>query len=190
MKKQLIRKLAATFLVAAGCALASEAAVAAPTSETLTAVFTTPDGGVTVNGYDGWVRLDVSGVGQSLGSCFNDAFYLYTCGIAHDGSFYQLTFGTTTLVALNPAQDAFHFIDGGLPAYNPSHNYVFFLNTGVFSPTLLHFGVSDGVFRDNSGAYTINVTEIGVPEPGVLALIAAGLLSLFGFGLIRRRADV
>jgi hypothetical protein len=72
--------------------------------ETLTATFTRPDGGVTANGYQGYVLLHVTGVGQSYGPVYNDAFYLFTGPFdppknGHDGGYYQLTFGTSPLPA-------------------------------------------------------------------------------------------
>ena len=100
----------------------------------------------------------------------------------NDPSYYQLTFGTSTLVGLDAAQDAKNFLVGALPAYNPSHVYSFQLNTGAATPTPLHFGVSDGDFSDNSGAYTISIT---VPEPATWALM---ILGFGGLGLAMRRA--
>jgi len=151
-------------------------------SETLTATFTQPDGGVTVNKYDNVVLITVSGVGQSLGSDYNDAFYLYAdaaggpIGPTNDPNYYQLTFGTSPLVAFDPSQDAKNFIVGGLPAYNPSHAYTFELNTGVSVPSVLHFGVSDGIFSDNSGSYTITVSQI--PEISTWTMMFLGFSGL------------
>ncbi len=177
------RVLAAALL--ATTTLASPTAALAGPTETLTAVFTTPDGGVSLNGYDQQVLVDVSGIGQSLGNCQNDAFYvLFGCPLVQDARYYQLSFGTSTLVTYNPDQDAINFIVGGLPAYNPTHDYSFILNTGATVPTQLHFGVSDGEFDDNSGAYQITVAQLGVPEPLTLALFGAGLA---GAAVIRRR---
>ncbi len=154
-------------------ALGSALAVASPAAatESLTAVFTTPDGGVTTGSYSGTVKVTVSGFGQSLGSQTNDAFYLFP-GAVHDGSYYQLTFGTAPLIAFNPAQNAVNFIVGGLPAYSATHSYTFLLNTGLAVPGQLHFGVGDGAFGDNSGAFDITVS--GVPEPMSWAMLVAG----------------
>ncbi len=147
-------------------------------TETLTATFLQADGGVTANKYDGFVDVTVSGVGQSAATNFNDAFYVYTDpnGTYNDANWYQLTFGATTLVPLVAAQDAKNFLVGSLPAYNPSHEYTFELYTGLSTPGFLHFGVSDGIFSDNSGAYSITVSA--VPEPSTWAMMLLGLAGL------------
>ncbi|MBP6012502.1 MAG: PEP-CTERM sorting domain-containing protein [Alphaproteobacteria bacterium] len=166
------------------CSLIGTTGQANASVETLVVPFSTPST-PTINQYYDWVRIDISGSGQSLSTRFNDAFYLYTDGpIAHDGSFYQLNFGTSPLAPFSPARNAENFLVGPLPAYNSFHTYSFYLNTGTMTPTLLHFGVSDGIFSDNTGAYTITVGQ--VPEPSSLALIGLAFLSLFAFSLLRR----
>jgi hypothetical protein len=163
-------------IMTAGFALLA-ATTGLASAETLTASFLSPDGGVTVDSYKGIVDVTVSGVGQSDGTDFNDAFYVYSAGPPfNDPDYYQLTFGTTTLVGFDPAQDAKNFIVGGLPAYESSHVYSFELNTGLSSPGQLHFGVSDGDFADNSGFYTITVT--GVPEAATWAMMLIGFAGL------------
>lgn len=165
-------------------ALALTVAAPALATETLTAVFTQPDGGVSTGLYSGTVKIRVSGTGQSLGQQFNDAFYLINSQ-THDGSYYQLTFGTAALTAFNPAQNAVNYIVGGLPAYNPSHVYSFLLNTGLSTPGQLHFGVGDGQFNDNSGAFTIQISA--VPEPAAWAMMVGGF-GLLGVAMRRRPA--
>jgi hypothetical protein len=170
-------------------------------AETLTATFTQPDGGMTVDTYQGLVQLHVTGVGQSYANVFNDAFYLYTnqwSGIQHgwDGGFYQLAFGTSPLPIFDLGNNADNFLVGPLPDYNPAHDYTFILNTGLSSPGHLHFGVSDGGYSDNTGAFTITVTQLDQngdpisfpddPEPGSLTLLGLGAFPLFG-ALRRRR---
>ncbi len=152
--------------------------------ETLTATFTTPDGGVTADSYSGSIRVTVSGVGQSVGRRYNDAFYgYYPLPISHNPVYNQLTFSTSTLTGHRQRlYDATNFIEGGLPAYEASHVYSFILDTGATTPTKLHFGVSDGMFSDNTGAYVIT---IAVPEPATWALMIAGFGSV-GFALRRR----
>jgi len=172
-----------TGALASALAVAMASAAQAQT-ETLTATFTRADGGVTVNSYDDDVLLDVTGTGQSQGTNYNDAFYVYTIGMpTHDPLKFQMTYSPHTLVASDPSQDAVNYVVGGLPAYEPSHDYTFLLNTGLSTPGQLHFGVSDGDFADNTGAYTITVTE--VPEPGAYAILAS--LGLSGAAFLRRR---
>lgn len=187
-----------TFLalgIISGIALASSAQAQ---TETLTAIFTTPDGGVTTNFYSGDVLVNVTGVGQSYSTAFNDAFYVYRdqagnpitpsnpyinptnpLGLA----FYQLAFSPNTLTARDTNEAAFLSVVGGLPAYKSSHDYTFILNTGLNVPGKLHFGVTDGQYSDNTGAFTIKVTA--TPEPGSIALLAG--LGLSGGMLLRRR---
>ena len=177
----LTRKLLAAAAIAVAVPVAPVAA-----AETLTATFTTPDGGVTAQSYSGTVLITVSGTGFSNGTKINDAFYDVD-SMTHDANFYQLTFGTAPLVPLDPAQDAVNFIPGGLPAYEASHVYTFLLDTGAVVPTMLHFGVSDGQFGDNGGAYTITVAS--VPEAGTWAMMIGGL-ALVGTALRRRSGAV
>jgi hypothetical protein len=176
--------------LAAG-ALAALFTAPAFASETVIAPFTMPDGAVTTGTYDNIVQITVSGVGQSAGTDFNDAFYVYTDGSGNpvtpfnDPSFYQLTFGTTTLVPLDPAQDIKNFLVGPIPAFDSGHTYTFDINTGVSMPTQLHFGVSDGDFADNSGAYTIRITQ--VPEVSTWAMMLLGFAGLGYAGWRRQR---
>jgi hypothetical protein len=203
---QRMRLLATTLTAAAALALFAGQAhagyviggqaysVSTPT-EVLSAAFTTPNGGVSANFYSGLVQMTVSGSGQSAGSCLNDAFYVFTCGIYADGSYYQLTSDNAPLVGLNPAQDAKNFIvydaDSGsevlsrpyVPLYRADHTYTFVVDLallGVVGTSRLHFGVSDGQFGDNSGSYSVQISQLtaAVPEPGTLALVAASGLAL------------
>ena len=158
------------------------AAVPAQAAETVSVSFTQPDGGVSTGLYYGQVALRVEGTGYSNGPNYNDAFYYV--GGGRDVTFYQLNFGLNPLVGFNganagavAAQNADNFIVGGLPAFQASHIYNFVLNTGAVSPSQLHFGVSDGIFKDNGGGFRITINQLGgaVPEPATWAtmLIAA-----------------
>jgi len=138
---------------------------AAGPSETIAAAFTQPDGGVTAAAYKGFVLVHVTGVGQSYGATYNDAFYMYTAPFGapqngHDGGYYQLTYGTRPLQAFSLGSNAKNYLVGPLPPYNPAHDYTFVLATGLVYPGRLHFGVSDGGYNDNTGAYTITVTPL------------------------------
>jgi hypothetical protein len=162
---------------------AALAAAPAFAGETLTASFLMPDGGMTTQSYSGIVHVTVSGIGQSLGQQYNDAFYLISSA-THDANYYQLTFGTSPLVPFDPAQNAVNFVVGGLPAYQPSHVYSFDLDTGLLVPGQLHFGVGDGNFSDNSGSYRITVSD--APEPASWAMMVGGF-GLIGSALRSRR---
>jgi len=138
-------------------------------TETLTATFTTAEGGASAATYTGYVLVHVTGVGQSYSSVYNDAFYLYTDPFptpvnGHDGGFYQLTFSTSPLQIPDLPNNATHSLIGTLPPYSATHDYTLILNSNLTAPGKLHFGVSDGGYSDNTGAYTIKVTQL-VPAP-------------------------
>jgi hypothetical protein len=138
-----------------------------PRSETITAVFNRPDGGVTRALYKGYVLVTVKGYGISYNDdSVNDAFYLFT-GLfkdhpqnGHDGGFYQLTFSTQPIESRALGSNAIHSILGGVPAYNPLHEYTFVLDTKTDTFSNLHFGVSDGGFDENRGAFVITVSQL------------------------------
>ncbi len=176
--------------------------VSTPT-ESMSASFLSAAGGVSTNFYGGLVQLTVSGSGASLASRLNDAFYVYTGGpVFADGSFYQLTTDNAPLIGLNPAQDAKNFIvydvDSDteitarpyVPTYRAAdHTYTFVVDLGllgVAGTSRLHFGVSDGQYGDNSGAYDITISQLTVPEPGSLLLVATSGLALLAASRRRR----
>lgn len=164
-------------------------------TENVTATFLAPDGGVTAGTYSGLVEVTVSGTGFSLFSRPNDAFYIFDV-ITHDSLYYQLTFGTAPLQPVTPSQDAKNWIvydyDAGLevspphvPAYRADHTYHLAFDTGSVALTTLHFGVSDGNFGDNGGAFQISVRQLvadtgtGVPDAtSVGGMMLAGLATL------------
>ena len=162
-------------------------------SETMTVLFTTPDGGISTNSYSGFVQVVVSGTGYSYFDQLNDAFHVFTADIPiADAGYYQLTFGQTVLQASNITQDASQKIvfdiDAGkevtppyIPYYRSDHIYSFILNTGG-TATNLHFGVSDGYFEDNGGNFTVSLQQLtaNVPEPTTMLLLSLGLIGLAG----------
>jgi len=150
------------------------------TSESLVATFLQSDGGDTVNTYSGLVLLTVSGTGEASGTSDNDAFYVFENAVGglitpfnHPNS-YQVAFDESHIVTPPRTPEAFavrNFIvfdvDAGtdvtptyVPAYRADHIYTFVIDTGLETPSVLHFGVVDGNFNDNSGAFNIDVTQL------------------------------
>lgn len=176
------------FAVALSLACAAVIAAPAMAAETLLVPFTQPDGAVTSQLYSGLVHITVSGTGTSLENTPNDAFYLLPSGTLRPGEngYYQLAFGTSVLQALNEGNAAYNFIPTGRPAFNASNTYSFILDTGLTVPGQLHFGVTDGKFSDNTGAFSLTIAA--VPEPATWAMMLAGF-GMIGF-VARRRQPV
>jgi len=69
-----------------------------------------------------------------------------------------------------------------VPAYRANdHIYSLIIDTsmfGVIGSDVLHFGVSDGIFDDNSGGYRVDVRQLeaaAVPEPATLTLLGTAI---------------
>lgn len=161
-------------------------------SETVVAPFTTTAGNVTTNLYSGLVLLTVSGTGQSAGTSLNDAFYFNIPeNPTHLADFFQLVTTTGTSVfsgGLNPNDTYRHIVydvNAGtavtppyVPPFRTDNTYTFIINLNTLvpapaGPSILRFGVDDGVVIDNSGAYTIHITQLceGCGNKGNKALI-------------------
>jgi len=171
------------------------------------------DAVVTTGLYCGLVELTVSGTGESSATRLNDAFWVFTDG-AHnpivpynDSIWYQLNVSSQTLLGLYdtgfnttttpPTQLAKHKIVYDLdadtevspiyvPAYRSDHTYSIVVDLSTGAPSQVHFGVSDGIFTDNSGAYTITVYQLlpGIAaeiemKPETLNLKSKGLFTAF-----------
>jgi len=112
------------------------------------------------------------------------------------GDYYQLAVNTQPLLPFDPTYEARHFIvydlDAGtevtptyVPTYRSDHVYSFVIDLGTSVPSNLHFGVSNGIFSDNSGAYNIEVAQLSViPAPGAILLGGIGVALV---GWLRRR---
>ncbi|GAC1620607.1 MAG: hypothetical protein NVS4B11_12920 [Ktedonobacteraceae bacterium] len=126
-----------------------------PVTETVTANF---KGGYTAvqttNSYSGTVTIAVSGVGQAYNvSCYSDAFYVYTDQQGNAVTPFHRTSTPNWVMMINDKHtDAFV----SLPTYNANHTYTFTI-TAPGGP--LSFGVDDNVTSDDSGAYTVTVTQ-------------------------------
>jgi len=174
-------------------------------SENVNAVFTQADGGVTTNTYSGLVELIVTGTGEASATRLNDAFYIFT-DLAHNpvapansSQYYQLAVRTSTLQPFQPAFEAKHSIvyhvasssevtPTYVPGYNANHTYNFVVDLNTVSLNQLHFGVSNGNFRDNSGAFSIDVHQLAVvPVPGAIIL---GSLGIGLVGWLRRKKAI
>ncbi|MBI3242041.1 MAG: hypothetical protein HYZ49_07095 [Chloroflexi bacterium] len=128
--------------------------VADPPAETLTLPFNTLSV-MTTRGYGDSVVIEVSGVGQTAGTDYNDAFYLFTnLGNGYIRSDYLASFRINGLEMAPP------------PTYRDDHLYRFTFSLGA-TPYLITFSNSDGVLGDNSGQYAIRLWPAtpGTPTP-------------------------
>jgi len=120
-------------------------------TETLTVDFTNPNGTQTQNSYQGSVTVAISGVGQASQTQWSDAFYRYTN-----------TTGTPTTSPGHPScwvlwinnEDPAYV--GQISGYSSGHGYSFHMNAPGGS---LNFKVCDSVYSDNTGEYTITLTQ-------------------------------
>lgn len=122
--------------------------VVPPAEGPLTVPFTTMDGVTTTKSYTGTTTIIISGVGQTAGKSFSDAFYTYTDlngqPPLHDKKQHSLCIN-------NKPVD--NFVQS-IPAYSPDHTYTFKIQAPG-GP--LSFGVCDNVLSDNTGSFTIRV---------------------------------
>jgi PEP-CTERM motif len=165
--------------------------------ENVVAPFGANVGATTTGTYTGFVEILVSGRGFSLGSRINDAFYLTDTGQGLANNFYHLGLGTTAQ-PWNAATPNFpslgverfmSFINGvgsvsagTIPAFDPGSTYNFVVDLSSQSSKLT-FGVLDGIYSDNGGAYALSVWQL---RPGVAAVpeAATWLMMIVGFGAV------
>jgi hypothetical protein len=111
------------------------------------------EGQTTNNSFSGEVEITVSGVGQSAGSAFSDAFYLFTDGDGYNippehPEEWILTINSELAHLLIPGQE--------IPAYSDDHIYTFDINIPE-GPLL--FGIQDGYTGDNTGSFWITICQ-------------------------------
>ena len=125
------------------------------TTETVYAYFTGGSYSVqTANSYSGTVQISVSGVGQAYDvSCYSDAFYVYTDQSGNAITPFHDSTSPNWVMTIN-GEHTDYFVS--LPAYNSSHTYTF---TMTAPGGMLSFGVDDNVTSDDTGSYTVTVTQ-------------------------------
>ena len=124
-----------------------------------------------------------------------------------NGNAVTLLGGQPGVPTYSPSDGAFIYDNilypnGNAPGYLDVYGIL--LGSGAFSsanifgdgttgnPGTYSYYVWNGGYYPSGSYTTANTTDtfaIVAPEPGALALIGAGLLSLLGFGLMRRRAN-
>ena len=123
-----------------------------PITETVVANFTaSPNTVTTTHSYSGTVSISVSGVGQAAQTAYSDAFYIYTDNF---GNAVTPRHSACWVLYIDdkPVDD----FTSSIPAYTSSHSYSF---TITAPGGTLTFGVCDSVTSDNTGSYTITVTQ-------------------------------
>jgi hypothetical protein len=103
--------------------------------------------------YQGKIFVTVSGTGQSSGTQYTDAFYLFTEG---DGRSIMPEYPREWILTINgdPASDLIP--NGEVPTYQSDHVYNFAI---IVPDGILSFGVNDGFASDNTGSYTITLCQ-------------------------------
>ena len=182
--------------------------------EQVIAPFIDDNGVQTVNQYSGYVEVVVSGLGNSLSTATNDAFYgvyggvgcvtegvpvkstclfppTYQLAVASE----QTSFETT---GASDAENFIRFIDsvgyvtpGTLPDYDAlNHTYHFVMDLSLLNvntSSLLTFGVTDDYYNDNGGSFILDIYQVqAVPIPPSLWLFGSGLLGLTGIARRKR----
>ena len=105
------------------------------------------------NSYSGNVRLTVAGKGQSAGSAYTDAFYLFTDG---EGTSIPPEHPDEWILTINSKLAHHHIPDERIPSYNEKHVYSFEIGA---QGGVLRFGIKDGYAVDNTGGFSISICE-------------------------------
>jgi serine/threonine protein kinase len=124
-------------------------------SETVTAQFIKgPNAMQTQYSYTGNVKVTVSGFGEvGAAPSYSDGFYIYTNTSGTPVPPWHKTMPPSWTLCIN-GQDADSFVP--LPPYNQAHIYTFTITAPGGHIT---FGVCDHYLADNSGSYTISISQ-------------------------------
>jgi hypothetical protein len=107
----------------------------------------------TIGSYSGIVTIIVSGTGQAAGMRYSDAFYFYS---DEEGRSIVPVYPEGWILRINGELASTLIIDKSIPAYRSDHVYTF----DILAPGgRLTFGVSDLYSWDNTGSYTITVSQ-------------------------------
>ncbi len=110
------------------------------------------NGATTKHSYTGTTTITVSGTGQVAGTQYSDAFYIYTN--SNGQPITPLHYKDFLSLCIN-AQPVDRFVKT-IPPYNPNHIYTFQIDVpGV----ALMFGICDSGVRDNTGSFTITISQ-------------------------------
>jgi hypothetical protein len=119
-------------------------------SEFLTVPFTgSYHAAYTQHSYKGKVLIKVFGTGQSAGTQYTDAFYLFTDS---EGRLQTPQHPTDFILTINGDFAQYLIQDEQIPAYRSDHIYDFEI---IALDGNLSFGISDGFASDNTGYYAI-----------------------------------
>jgi hypothetical protein len=124
------------------------------TFEHLTVPFTgSYNAAYTQYSYKGRVFVTVSGIGQSAGTQYTDAFYLFADG---EGRSIMPEHPTDWILTINGDRASYLIPNGEIPLYRSDHIYNFEI---IVPDGTLSFGVSDGFASDNTGSYMITLCQ-------------------------------
>lgn len=142
-------------------------------AETVNVPFSIPRGiGVdSVQAYSGLITFIVSGVGQSSGTAFNDAFYIYKYVSFPASEPYHLDEFNLYIDGVSAASRI-----GYVPAYRSDHRYIFQLDVGS-RPRRLNFAIGDANVSDNTGQFTVEL-QPAVVKPAILIVHGMQVLNM------------
>ena len=123
-------------------------------SEQLVAYFISGESAATTKyTYTGTVSISVSGTGQADSTSYSDALYIYT---ATNGSAITPKHSDCWVLYIDAQSVQTFTPNNSVPAYQSSHSYSFSINAPGGTIT---FGVCDSYTSDNTGYYSITVTQ-------------------------------